>query len=442
MNTTELTERLREATDGLDVRPDFAEAVLRGGRRRRTRRRLTVAASVVAAVAVATSATVVSLRNEQAVPVADARLAQPTKGDLAGDQAFLGEAVKAWREGLPSAPEAKDRYYDDPRGEPHVYWAGDTPAGRAAIVLQPVYVHPNSQVTEEGLRTAEGLVAVDPTDGRLKLVNTRMIGVDGPGQAAYFLFGPDDRTILVVDRGEPLHYDLSPTYDKAARVLRLDWQRVEPVDGVAILTGPADRNAQAPLVYEGDDPPEQLAVTHLPVYPTIASIWLRLRLPDPTFRVESTLLPWGRTVWKLGERLTMTDTELEGIWGYYRFYPTAHDSVVSLWTIAVGLPDGRVIVLKESQEGAAKPRLIAKVAAEGEATEPVRFDGGRVDRDAILPIRFRIPDDGGWVVADKGKELSYRTSPDEEWQPVGRDVALLPPNATEVLVGDHFVRLE
>ena len=167
-----------------------------------------------------------------------------------------------------------------------------------------------------------------------------------------------------------------------------------------------------------------------------------MRLPDPTFRVESTLLPWGRTVWKLGERLTMTDTELEGMWGYYRFYPTAHDSVVSLWTIAVGLPDGRVIVLKESQEGAAKPRLIAQVAAEGEAAEPVRFDGGRVDRDAILPIRFRIPDDGGWVVADKGKELSYRTSPDEEWQPVGRDVALLPPNATEVLVGDHFVRLE
>ncbi|GAB1509796.1 hypothetical protein [Actinophytocola sp. KF-1] len=441
MNTTELSEHLRGATAGLDVPPAFADAVLRGGRRRRARRRLTVAVCVVAAVAVATSATVVTLRDDPAVPVADARLTQPTKGDLAGDQAFLDEVRRAWERDLPSAPEAKDRYYDDVRGEPHVYWAGNTPAGRAAVVLQPVYVHPNSQVTEKGQRTAEGLVAVDPGDGRLKLVNTRVIGVDGPGQANYYMFGPDDRTVLVVDRGKPLHYDPAPVYDKSARVMRFDWQPVKPVDGVAILAAPGRTETQAALVYEGGDPPAQLAVTHIPVYPTVASIWLRLRLPDPTYRVRSSLLPWGRVLWRLGERVAMTDRELEGMWGYYRFYPAEYATAVSLWTIGVGLPDGRVLVLKESQKDGTKPRLVGRMVPKGNDPNVVRVDGGVVDPDAILPIRFRIPDGGGWVVADKGKELSYRTSPDEEWRAVGRDAALLPANATEVLVGDHFVRL-
>ncbi len=441
MNTTELTEHLRGVTAGLDVPPTFADAVLRGGRRRRTRRRLTVAACVVAAVAVATSATVVALRDDPAVPVADARLTQPTKGDLAGDQAFLDEARKAWQEGLPVAPEARDRYYDDLRGEPHVYWAGNTPAGRAAIVLQPVYVHPNSQVTERGLRTAEGLVAIDPDDGRLKLVNTRMIGMDGPGQAAYYKFGPGDRTILAVDRGQPLHYDLSPTYVEASRALRFDWRRAEPEDGVAVVTVPDDENPQAAIVYEGSSPPEQLAVADVPVYPTTANVWLVLRLPDPTYRVRSSLLPWGRVVWKVGEPTDMTDAELEGVWGYNRFYPTDHEAVISLWTIGAQLPDGRVVVVKERQDAGAPPRLVAEVAADADAEETVRVDGGRVDADAVLPVRFRIPDGGGWIVADKGKELSYRTSPDEEWRPAGRDAALLPANATEVLVGDHYVRL-
>ena len=442
MNTAELTEHLRSATAGLDVPPAFSDAVLRGGRRRRTRRRLTVAACVVTAVAVATGATVVTLRDDPAVPVADARLTQPTKGDLASDQAFLDEAVNAWREGLPIAPEARDRYYDDLRGEPHVYWAGNTPAGRAAIVLQPVYVHPNSQVTEKGPRTAEGLVAIDPGDGELKLVNTRVIGAERPGQAVYYRFGPDDGTMLIVDRGRPLHYDVAPVYLKDVQAMRFDWQHAEPEGGVALVTTPARRNQVSPMAYEGSDPPEQMPVEEMPVVPTTASFWLHLRLPDPSVRLRSSVLDWGDVMWQVGEPLGMSKQRVNVMWGYFHYYPTRYDAITSLWTIAARLPDGRVVILKERQDGTAKPRLVAEVAANVNTTNMVRVDGGPVDADAVLPVRFRIPDDGGWIVADKGKALSYRTSPDEEWRSVGRDAALLPANATEVLVGDHYVRLE
>ena len=440
MNTTELSAHLRDATDGLTVRPDFADAVLRGGRRRRARRRLTVVASVLAVAAVATTATVVTQRTDDPVPVADARFSMPTKGDLADDQAFLDEVRQAWVAGLPSAPEARDRYYDDRRGEPHVYWAGNTPAGRAAIVLQQVYVHPNSQVPEKGLRTAEGLVAVDPGDGRFKLVNTRMIGVDEvPGQAQYYRFGPDDRTMLIVDRGRPLHYDPAPVYAEDAQEIRFEWRPVKPSGDVAFLTAPARRGQVSAMVYEGNDPPVRLPVRQTPVIPMSASAWLTQRLPDPSYRPRSAILDWGPVMWRVGEPLATSSAKLNATWGYYPHYP--YDSFTSLWTIAARLPDGRVVILKETQNDSAQPRLIAEIAANADTVNTVRVDGGTVDADAVLPVRFRIPDGGGWIVADKGKELSYRTAPGAAWQKVGRDAALLPENATEVLVGDHFVRL-
>ena len=356
MNTTELSAHLRDATDGLTTRPDFADAVLRGGRRRRARRRLTVAASVLAVAAVAATATIVTQREDAPVPVADVRLTMPTKGDLAGDQAFLDEARAVWERDLPIAPEARDRYYDDLRGEPHVYWAGNTPAGRAAIVLQQVYVHPNSQVIEKGLRTAEGLVAVDPGDGRFKLVNTRMIGVDAvPGQADYYRFGQDDRTLLVVDRGRPLHYDLAPVYAEDAEEIRFEWQRAEPDNGVAVLTAPLRGRRVAAMVYEGNDPPGRMPVGRTPVVPVPASAWLHLRLPDPTYRVRSDILAWGPVMLRVGEPLEKSATEVNSRWGNSPFYPPNEDFVISLWTIVAALPDGRVVILKETQHSAAPP---------------------------------------------------------------------------------------
>jgi hypothetical protein len=443
VNTTELSAHLRDATDGLATRPDFADAVLRGGRRRRARRRLTVAASVLAVAAVAATATVVTQREDDPAPVADARLTMPTKGDLAGDQAFLDETREVWQRDLPIAPEARDRYYDDLRGDPHVYWAGNTPAGRAAVVLQQVYVHPNNQVPEDGLRTAEGLVAVDPDDGQLKLVTTRMIGWDEPGVADYYKFGPDDRTVLIVDNGKPLHYAFEYTDKGTAefRKIKVSWRQAKPDGGVAIVSVPSAENSRAIIAYEGNSPPELISWYDNSLVTTAASAYLGLRLTDPAYRMRTDLLPWGEVVWELGEPLGLPPVVLDGMWGYFRYVPHVSDYAVGRWTIAARLPDGRVLVLKESQTGDAKPRLVARMGTNPSAETLALIDGGTMDPGAVLPVRFRIPDGGGWIVADKGKELSYRTSPGAAWQKSGRDAALLPANATEVLVGEHFVRL-
>lgn len=72
---------------------------------------------------------------------------------------------------------------------------------------------------------------------------------------------------------------------------------------------------------------------------------------------------------------------------------------------------------------------------------PQIVDAGPVDRNAVLPVRFRIPDGGGWVVAHRGTNLSYRTTPDGRWQDTGDDAAWLPDNATQVKVGDQVVTL-
>lgn len=442
MNTTELTERLREATDGLDVPPNFADVVLRGGHRRVARRRLAVAASVVVVAAVAASATVEALRDDP-VPVADARLTMPTKGDLATERDFLDKARQAWQDGLSYAPEARDGYYDDRRGEPHVYWAGDTPAGPAAIVLQPVYVHRNAQVGVDGPRTAEGLVAHDPGDGRLKLVGTRLIDSDLPGRADYYRFGEENRTLLLVDDGEPLHWGTEPEVVEVdtGLELRYDWRRAEPRDGVALVTVPAADNPNTVAVYEGDDPPDVVAADDMTYWRVGADTYLARRLTDPSYRLDSSLLPWGDEMWQLGEPLGLSQIQFDARWGKHADYPSEQDFVVSPWTIVAGLPDGRVVILKEQQKGSSKPRLVGRVAQDISSPAMEFFDGGTVDRDAVLPVRFHIPGDGGWIVADRGKELRYRTSPEAQWQKAGRDAALLPANATEVLVDDLYVRL-
>lgn len=444
MNTTELTEHLRAATNELAPPPGFPDAVLRGGRRRRARRRLAVAATAVVVAALAAGTTVVTLREDAPVPVADARLTTPTKGGLAGDQGFLDQARAAWVDGLRYAPEARHGYYDDARGEPHVYWAGETPAGRAAVVLQQFSVHPTGEVVENGLYAAEGLVAVDPQDGDMKLVDTRVIGSARPGQADYYKFGPEDRTMLIVDYGEPLHYSFETAVvdrQDGGRDLRYDWQRAEPRDGVAIVTIPDDWEPEVTMAAQGDDPPTHLPAGDLTYYRKTASDFLALRLDDPSYRVRSSLLRWGDAMFEVGEPLGLTPSSADAGWGWYRYFPGEPDVTVSPWTIVAGLPDGRLVFLKERQRTGAKPRLVARVAASAMAESTELVDGGVVDSDAVLPVRFPVPG-GGWIVADKGKELSYRTAPDAPWQKAGRDAALLPVGVTEVLADHLYVRLQ
>ncbi|TDV53997.1 hypothetical protein [Actinophytocola oryzae] len=443
MNTTELGQLLRGATDGLEPPRGFAHQVLAGGRRRRLRRRLTVAASAVAVLAVAAAGTVVALDREHAPDAAQQLLNTPTKGELAGDRAFQAEVIRAWEEGLTIAPEASYRYYDDLRGEPHILWAGNTPAGRAAVVVQQTYVHRDYWVHFDGLGMAKGLIAVDPADGRLKLVGT--LPVDStPGSANYFMFGRDDETMLIVDEGKPLYYSTKPR-DASSDLesYRPEWRRIQASHGVALVSIPGDLDPGPAgitrrLVYQGDHPPDVVGMdTRSFETADAASIHLDHLLLDPDDRLPIPNFFGWRDKWTLGTPISGVDTaDLER---------SARPK--SAWQIIVWRPD-RVFLVREvmnvdDRNLSGSTGSVLTVGASGIGQDDPRggdIDVGKIDHDAVLPVRYRLPDGGGWVVARKGQPLSYRTQ-GGQWHDAGRDAALLPDDAVEVKVGEDVVTL-
>lgn len=444
MNTTELSELLHAATDGLEPPADFARHVLAGGRRRRLRRRLTAVASAVAAVAVAAAGTAV-LNHEPEVSAAEKLLNTPTKGALAGNRAFLNDVVRAWEDGLPIAQEARFRYYDDLRGDPHIVWAGDTPVGRAAVVVQQTYVHRDYWVHDDGMRIAKGLVAIDPADGRLKLVATLSPNA-GTDAVSYFMFGPMDRTLLIVDEGQPLYYSTNSQDAEAGEIqlggpFKPEWKRVRATDGAAVVQiaiHPGAGQVQHIVAYQGDHPPTVVDFTTESIrnYQSTGP-HLEHVLPDPHYRLPlPNFFPW-KDRWTLGTPVSGVDAD-ELV---FNARPRG------TWQITAWVPDRVVVlqetmVIKESSERDSKGSVLSVMTrgtGQNDANAEV-FDVGLVDHDAVLPIKYRLPDGAGWVVARKGEPLSYRTQ-GGQWQDAGTDAALLPDNAVEVKVGDRTVKL-
>lgn len=444
MNTTELSRLLHDATDGLEPPENFAGHVLAGSRRRRLRRRLTVAASAVAVIAVATTGTVVVLSHDTApgVDIANELLTRPTKGVLAGDRKFLNEVLDVWQSDLTYMDEARFRLYDDLRGEPHIFWAGDTPAGRAAVVVQQTYVHEDHWVHAQyaGMRTVRGLVATDPADGKLKLVATRSPFDNAPDVATTFLFGAHDRTTLILDEGKPLYYAISSTViSPNSTRYRVQWRRIQAHDGAALMSTDDFVHMTEPFrTYQGDHPPEVVDVMR-PNGVADAMGGLGHRQLNPDFRLPiPNFFPW-QDKWTIGTPVAGVDTE--------ELERTARTH--SGWQITVWSHD-RVILLRENMIVDNKSKSPPQGAVLTVRTDEIvqnrlgtseSTDVGVVDHDAVLPIRYHIPDGGGWVVARAGKSLAYRTTPDGQWQDAGTGAALLPDNAVQVRVGDKVVTL-
>lgn len=448
MNTTELSELLRDATAELEPPQDFTRHVLAGGRRRRLRRRLAVAASAVVVAAVAAAGTVVALNPAPQTDTAAELLSRPTQGPLANDRKFLGQVLDVWESELTYAQQARFRVYDDLRGAPHILWAGDTPYGRAAVVVQQTYLHRDYWQHTEGMRMAKGLVAVDPADGKLKLVATLSPTAE-PGAVSYFYLGPPAyRTMLIVDEGKPLYYSAT-TIGTGGEVdmgepYRPEWRRVQASDGVALVSitdRPGPGQSQRLLAYQGDHPPEVVDINTESVRNyQAAGADVDNRLADPNYRLPiPNFFPW-KDKWTLGTPVPGMSTDTLSFNARPR----------GAWQITVWLPD-RVVFMQETMVIRQDSRRDSKgsvltVAIGGIVGNELRYDfrdavdGAVVDHRAVLPVKYHIPDGGGWVVANKGKTLSYRVQ-GGQWQSAGRDAALLPDNAVEVKVGDQVVKL-
>jgi len=442
MDTDLLTRSLRDAAEEVSAPPDLALRSARGGRRRIRRSRLLGAALSVVVILI--GVIVATPRFGIVDWEGDPRLEQPTQGSLAADESFLATAVQAWFDGMEFSPQASRGLFDDLRGEPHVYWAGATPSGRAAVVMQRAFLHKHGDLSSDDWNQSQtliGLVAVDPRDGALKLVSAqyRPQGDPPPG---LFRFGPGSRTVLVVDRGLPLFYSPGPRRLEDGRPTR-DWQALPVTDGVAIAQVPDGSDGAEAVVLARPMPPatnrdvagrvmlddaaEYLAAVdarrlgrdytrHFP------EIDKRVRWPIGAMSVGE---PRPVDVGHPGKMVTaLQQTDLLDIAG---------TSYIGLWSVVAGLSDGSTVVVSEVQEGSRPSRAYGVLyGANGEIAGA--FFGNDIDPIAMLPVRVRLPNGLGWIVADRGSMLQYRTAVGGPWQPAGVDAALLPANAIAVEV--------
>src|SRR3954447_10383219 len=148
MTETELKNRLTASVDAIEATPDVLDRVRSGGARRLRRRRLTtLAASTLAVIAVG-GAVLTGPGLYQSMtepPVAGVPVQNDpygflmkghTRGDLAGDQDYLDQALLAWQKSHRDSINRERGIFDRLQGQPQVYWAGKTPAGRVAIIGQ------------------------------------------------------------------------------------------------------------------------------------------------------------------------------------------------------------------------------------------------------------------------------------------------------------------
>ena len=345
-------------------------------------------------------------------------LDRPTLGDLAGDQAYLAQVVEAWRRAAVVIPRLV--------GEPHVVWAGSTPAGPAAYVVQRF----DQQTPPGDMRQDVVTAFMEPTPHGprpLLIEGLALDQQDNSSQAA--LLGPARDVLLVLDTGRPALFSPGYRYEADGRITR-ESRPVRFGNGAAVLRVPSQRkkitvavwrtagggrdeitivNAGAilfPDTEQGGQPPEPPKLTR--VLPDAERSWG----DDPPAALE-----------KIDLHTALAPYTLR--WGAVR---TGQAPVLSAYGTT---PDGRRLLIRTLQCYDDPVRAVALLARD---PEPFRAVAGTLtDAASPLPIRLRLPDGQGVFVAAEGATLRYRVS-GGRWRPAGRHAALLPVQATEVEV--------
>lgn len=416
MTDADIRDVLHRATRDLAAPPDLLERSRARGHRRLVRRRSMIAAGLALVVA-GSGAGVWRLGGEPAAdPVASPLFNATTRGDLADDAAFLDRVRDAWRTHLGSDLDVV--------GAPHVVWAGDTPAGPVAAVAQRTPEKPaggtHGQV-EYGLfgfveTTAQGLRGTW-TEGLTTKTE----------QATGMIVGPDRDVLVLLDDGKPV--ELSPSYSYAAdgRIVR-QFSPLPFADGAAVVKlksrpGRIDFALRRP----GGEPQQQVSIVN---FGEIA------RPPGsqlPDVEVLHRLLPAGDSAWPAVETAAR---EAADRWAQRALAPyidptSGAREAEAPWHVLATTPDGRRLMLRTLGHNGDPQRILGLLG--GPDAVPTVHYGGTVDPRAALPVKLRLPDEQGIVVAAKGAGLRYRAG-DGEWVRVDGDAALLPHTATEVEV--------
>jgi hypothetical protein len=342
----------------------------------------------------------------------------PPRGPLAGDEDFTAEARDAGEAGAHGTDMAWRGVLDDPRGDPHVVWAGPTPGGRAAVVVQRVVVHLHDGVPAEntGEKALLGYLATG-ADGALRVVAADYAsypgeGADPNGQLLAAWTDLPRRVLVVLDPGYPLGVSTGWTYAADGSADR-GWSPVAFSDGVAVVDLPDD--ADPTQVRVARQPARHVsAVARVGGQPALRFGTGVHWWPAKPCLVVSGDADCGREVGALTEarrRRTAVGEQNAGVMG----------------VVAGRTPDGRrFAVAGVSLDGSGSRVLGLVYGLRGvDGTERL-VDAGPLDPDRLLPYAVRLPDGQGWVVAREGARLRYRSRPGEPWVDAASGAALLP----------------
>jgi len=441
----ELRAALRAYTADVAAPPGLLDAVRRGGARRRLRTRMAVAAAPVAVVAAVAAGTVALPRLTYSPPSPDAAaaglsaadralLARPTRGDLARDAAFRTAVRAAWDSSHRRSVNADRGIFDHPAGPSTVVWAGTTPAGRAAVVVQVFDLrrHPNVQLDHAGPALLWGFIGPG-TDGN-PVVVADAYPVPGAPDVEGALIGAHRQVLLVADRGRPADVSFARTYT-ADGYARRDWRPLRFTDGVAVLAVPdTTATGQVRLRPRGD----YAEVGNQPsVLESQGSPALGYRLPwedtsgyqawpvgaDPAAAWPGGL-PTGQSAAEAFAR-DLADRTPET-------WPDVQMSTYSSWYAVGTTADGSRLIAGELQLDADPSRVYVVLHS---PTGHVAAAARQPDPASEVPVMVPLPRGQGWLVAAKSARLSWRTR-SGPWTDAGTDAALLPAAATEVRAGD------
>jgi hypothetical protein len=100
----------------------------------------------------------------------------------------------------------------------------------------------------------------------------------------------------------------------------------------------------------------------------------------------------------------------------------------SLWTAYGVTADGSAVYAGEQQLDTDPAHVYAVLKPKTGKARIIH--GGVPDRTAVLPVRIKLPDGQGWVVAAKGATLSYRYGDQGGWLGARQNALVVPD-------GDH-----
>lgn len=441
MDTRDLTDALREATDGIEPRAGFAEDVLRGGRRRRTRGRIMIGAAMATAAVAVAAAVAVPMRLAEPRPAAPPTTEPQghplltSSGELIDDTQFVQLAATTWRQSLPGTPANTGGVLNQPLIDPHVTWAGYLPNGRAAIVAQ--------QFAEP--KTGRPLIAVglltEDAEGALHLIGVQIEGHWArPGSFVL----PDNRTVIAVDYASPPAsrvFNISSNITVGADgVSRREW--TQPLGnhwGVWIGLLPANVNPRNVRMLDSkpgldpNDAEEQVMGLHRPL------LFTSEYLSGTSTAIPNRGLPWAPDVVALGEdthtgdyaafQVAVRDSGL--------LDPTSYTDNSPRWTAVVGLHDGRTALISTHQE-LDNPAYVFEVVLNPDGSVDTVTRVAKLD--LATPLSVRLPGDEGWVVAvDPGKQFRYRA--DGDWSTPVDGAGLVPADATAIETGGQEFEL-